>query len=251
MGEEVRKQERLNAQQSLFGGGAAVDIQPPTVPVAEDWNQLKMLNIEREVIGLYLSAHPLDDYSVIINNMCKTHLSDLADLTPLNGKEIAVAGVVTAVQAMTTKTGRPFGRFTLEDYGGTHEFALFGKDYEQFRPMMYTDYFLFVKGKVQPRPYGDNPDLEFKILSIQQLSEVRDSIKELHVSIPVEDITSSFIEEFTQNVHKNKGKTLLRLTVTDRSVGTSLNLYSKRYRVEVTPALTSWLDQKELKYSLS
>ncbi len=245
------QQERLNAQQSLFGGGAAVDIQPPTVPVAEDWNQLRMLNIEREVIGLYLSAHPLDDYSVIINNMCKTHLTDLSDLDALNGKEIAVAGVVTSVQAMTTKTGRPWGKFTLEDYGGTHEFALFGKDYEQFRPMMYPNYFLFVKGKVQPRPYGDNPELEFKILSIQQLSEVLDSIKELHINIPIEDITHSFVEEFTQYVRKNKGKTLLRLTVTDRSVGASLNLYSKRYRVELTQALTDWLDQKELKYSLS
>ncbi len=245
------QQERLNAQQSLFGGGAMVDIQPPTVPSAEDWNQLQVLGKEREVIGLYLSAHPLDDYSIIIRHMCKAQLVDLADLEALNGKEIALAGVVTGVQEMTTKTGRHWGKFTMEDYSGTHEFALFGKDYEQFRPMMYPNYFLFVRGKIQPRPYGDNPELEFKILSMQQLAEVRDSVKEVHIQIPIEDITHDFVEEFSTHVRKSKGKTLLRLTVMDRKMGTSLNLYSKRYRVEMTQRLTEYLDQNEFKYSLS
>ena len=245
------QQERLNAQQSLFGGGAMVDIQPPTVPSAEDWNQLQVLGKEREVIGLYLSAHPLDDYSVIIRHMCKAQLVDLADLEALNGKEIALAGVVTGVQEMTTKTGRHWGKFTMEDYSGTHEFALFGKDYEQFRPMMYPNYFLFVRGKIQPRPYGDNPELEFKILSMQQLADVRDSVKEVHIQIPIEDITHDFVEEFSTHVRKSKGKTLLRLTVTDRKMGTSLNLYSKRYRVEMTQRLTDYLYKNEFKYSLS
>ncbi len=245
------QQERLNAQQSLFGGGAMVDIQPPTVPSAEDWNQLQMLGKEREVIGLYLSAHPLDDYAVIIRHMCKAQLVDLADLESLNGKEIALAGVVTGVQEMTTKTGRHWGKFTMEDYSGTHEFALFGKDYEQFRPMMYPNYFLFVRGKIQPRPYGDNPELEFKILSMQQLADVRDSVKEVHIQIPIDEITHDFVEEFSTHVRKSKGKTLLRLTVTDRKMGTSLNLYSKRYRVEMTQRLTDYLDKNEFKYSLS
>ena len=245
------QQERLNAQQSLFGGGAMVDIQPPTVPVAEDWNQLQVLGKEREVIGLYLSAHPLDDYSIIIRHMCKAQLTDLSELEPLSGKEIAIAGVVTSVQEMTTKTGRMWGKFTMEDYSGTHEFALFGKDYEQFRPMMYPNYFLFVKGKVQPRPYGDNPELEFKILSMQQLSEMRETIKEVHVTLPIEEVTPAFVDEFSTQVRKSKGKTLLRLTVTDCSVGTSLNLYSKRYRVELTQNFTDYLDQNEIKYSVS
>ena len=228
-----------------------VDIQPPTVPVAEDWNQLQVLGKEREVIGLYLSAHPLDDYSIIIRHMCKAQLTDLSELEPLSGKEIAIAGVVTSVQEMTTKTGRMWGKFTMEDYSGTHEFALFGKDYEQFRPMMYPNYFLFVKGKVQPRPYGDNPELEFKILSMQQLSEMRETIKEVHVTLPIEEVTPAFVDEFSTQVRKSKGKTLLRLTVMDRSVGTSLNLYSKRYRVELTQNFTDYLDQNEIKYSVS
>ena len=247
------QQERQNSQQSLFGGGDVVDIQPPTVPVAEDWNQLQVLNKEREMIGLYLSSHPLDEYKVVIKHMCKASLADLSDLEPFSGQELGLAGVVTAVQAMTTKAGRPWGKFTLEDYnGGVREFALFGKDYEQFRPMMYPNYFLFIKGKVQPRPYGDNPELEFKILSMTQLSQVRDElIKELHIVIPVEELTSSFTQEFSQMVQSNKGNTVLRLSLVNRVEGVTLNMFSKRYKVAMTADLVDYLDKNELKFTLS
>ena len=246
------QQEKLNSQQSLFGGGSVVDIQPPTVPVAEDWNQLQVLNKEREMIGLYLSAHPLDDYAVIINHMCKASLTDLADLEQYSGQEIGVAGVVTSVQEMTTKSGRHWGKFVMEDYNGTHEFVLFGKDYETFRPYLFPNYFLFVKGKVQPRPYGDNPELEFKVLSMVQLSEMRDTmIKELHLVIPIEEITDSFVTQFSETVKANKGTTLLRLTVSSRQDGVNVNLFSKRFKVALTSELVEYLDSNEFKYTLS
>ena len=249
------QQEKLNSQQSLFGGGAVVDIQPPTIPVAEDWNQLTLLNKERDVIGLYLSAHPLDDYKIIINHMCKTTLSDLSDLESLNGQEVGVAGVVTSVQEMTTKTGRHWGKFTLEDYNGTHDFTLFGKDYETFRQYLFTDYFLFVKGKVQPRPYGDNPELEFKIVSMVQLSEVQDNmIKELHIHLPIEELTQSFVTDFVEQVRSKSNKKaniILRLTIADRAGGASLNMYSKRYKIILEQDFIDYLDRNRLKYTLS
>jgi DNA polymerase-3 subunit alpha len=246
------QQERMNAQQSLFGGGGAVDIQPPTLPVAEDWNQLQMLNKEREMIGLYLSAHPLDEYKMILNHMCKAHLSDLSDLEQFNGQELGLAGVVTSVQEMTTKTGRHWGKFTMEDYDGTHEFALFGKDYEMFRQFLYPNYFLFVRGKVQPRPYGDGSELEFKVLSMIQLSEMRDTmIKELHVMLPITELTDSFVHDFSAAVQANKGKTILRTTVTSREDGVSVNMYSKRHKVALTAELVDFLESNELKFTLS
>ncbi|MBP3290675.1 MAG: DNA polymerase III subunit alpha, partial [Alistipes sp.] len=246
------QQERLNAQQSLFGGGGVIDIQPPTLPVAEDWNQLQMLNKEREMIGLYLSAHPLDEYKMILNHMCKAHLNDLKDLEQFNGQELGLAGVVTSVQELTTKTGRHWGKFTLEDYDGSHEFALFGKDYEMFRQFLFPNYFLFVRGKVQPRPYGDGTELEFKMLSMVQLSEVRDTmIKELHVMLPLDELTESFVKDFTAVVKANKGKTILRSTLICREEGVTLNMYSKRYKVALTPDLVEFLEQNELKFTLS
>ena len=135
-----------NAQQSLFGGDTGTtDITPPVIPACAEWSQLEKLNKEREVIGLYLSAHPLDDYKVIIRNMCKTQVGDLDHLDELKGKEIAVAGMVVGVQNLMTKTGKPWCKFKLEDYNGAHEFALFGKDYENFRKYLFSDYFLFIR----------------------------------------------------------------------------------------------------------
>jgi len=254
------QQERMNAQQSLFGGGDTVDIQPPTLPVAEDWNQLLMLKKERDIVGLYLSARPLDEYSVILKHMCKSRLAELANLEDFAGQELGIAGIVTSVQDLTTKTGRHWGKFTLEDYDGSHDFTLFGKDYEMFRPFLYQDYYLFIRGKVQPRPYGDNPELEFKIQSIMQLEEVRDNmIKEVHVTVPIEDITERFVEEFpakiigTQSGRRSsgKGKAVLRLAVTDKTLGVTLNMYSRKYKVELTSELVDYLEEMDFKYTLS
>jgi DNA polymerase-3 subunit alpha len=184
--------------------------------------------------------------------MCKASVSNLTDLEPFSGQEIGVAGVVTSVQELTTKTGRHWGRFTLEDYEGTYEFALFGKDYEKFRPYLFPNYFLFVKGKVQQRPYRDTPELEFKVLSMMQLSELRDTmIHEMHLTMPVEELTDTFIEEFTSVVRKSKGKIILRMTLFDREGAATLNMFSKRYKVSLAPELIDYLDKNEIKYSLS
>jgi DNA polymerase-3 subunit alpha len=140
----------------------------------------------------------------------------------------------------------------MEDYDGTHEFALFGKDYEMFRQFLYPNYFLFVRGKVQPRPYGDGSELEFKVLSMIQLSEMRDTmIKELHVMLPITELTESFIKDFSAAVQANKGKTILRTTVTSREDGVSVNMYSKRHKVALTAELVDFLESNELKFTLS
>ena len=241
--------EKNNAQQSLFGGDDHVDIQHPLVPACADWSQLETLNKEREVIGLYLSAHPLDDYAIIMRNMCKTQLSELQNLEALKGQEIAVAGMVISVQNLLTKNCKPWGKFTLEDYNGTHEFALFGKDYENFRKYLYTDYFLFIRGKVQPRPYNDK-ELEFKIVSMMQLSELSESIKEMHVQLPVEEVTRTLIDELAARVRESKGQTVLRLNLYDRESQVSLNLFSKSYKVGITRELVSYLDDHSIRYSI-
>ena len=242
--------EKNNAQQSLFGGDTGTtDITPPVIPACAEWSQLEKLNKEREVIGLYLSAHPLDDYKVIIRNMCKTQVGDLDHLDELKGKEIAVAGMVVAVQNLTTKTGKPWGKFKLEDYNGTHEFALFGKDYENFRKYLFSDYFLFIRGRVQPRPYNDQ-ELEFRITSMMQLSELQEAVKEVHVQLAVEEITRDLIARMGRSVKEAKGNTLLRLNVYDRQAQVSLNLFSKSYKVSLTQGLVSFFEDNEIKYTV-
>ena len=242
--------EQNNAQQSLFGGGEHVDIQRPVLPACADWSQLEKLTKEREMVGLYLSAHPLDDYKIIIDHMCKTQLSELENLDALMGQEIAVAGMVVGVQNLMTKTGKPWGKFKLEDYNGGHEFALFGKDYENFRKYLFPDYFLFVRGRVQAKPYNDK-ELEFKIISMVQLQEMRDTIKEMIVQLPIEEVTEALIRDLTEKVKESKGDTLLRLNVYDRGAQVSLRLFSKSHKVSLTQSLVGYLDDNSIHYSIA
>ena len=242
--------EQNNAQQSLFGGGEHVDIQRPVLPACADWSQLEKLTKEREMVGLYLSAHPLDDYKIIIDHMCKTQLSELENLDALKGQEIAVAGMVVGVQNLMTKTGKPWGKFKLEDYNGGHEFALFGKDYENFRKYLFPDYFLFVRGRVQAKPYNDK-ELEFKIISMVQLQEMRDTIKEMIVQLPIEEVTEVFIHDLTERVRESKGDTLLRLNVYDRGAQVSLRLFSKSHKVSLSQSLVGYLDDNSIHYSIA
>ena len=221
------------------------------LPACAEWSQLEKLTKEREMVGLYLSAHPLDDYKVIIDHMCKTQLSELENLDAIKGQEIAVAGMVVSVQNLMTKTGKPWGKFKLEDYNGAHEFALFGKDYENFRKYLFADYFLFIRGKVQPKPYNDK-ELEFKITSMVQLQEMRDTmIKEMVVLLPVEDVTETLIRDLTAKVRESKGDTLLRLSVYDREAQVSLRLFSKSHKVSLTQSLVGYLEDNNINYSIA
>ena len=228
-----------------------MDIQRPVTPSCADWSQLEKLAKEREMVGLYLSAHPLDDYKIIIDHMCKTQLTELENLDALKGQEIAVAGMVISVQNLMTKTGKPWGRFKLEDYNGSHEFALFGKDYENFRKYLFPDYFLFIRGKVQPRPYNDK-ELEFKIISMVQLSEVRDTmIKEMSIQLPIEEVTETLIRDLSARILEAKGQTRLKVNVYDRNAQVSLSLFSKSHKVSLTAELTDYLDENQIHYSIA
>ncbi len=242
--------ERNNAQQSLFGGGSAIDIQRPTVPASTDWLPLETLNKERDVIGLYLSAHPLDDYKVLIKHLCKTQVNELDHLDELKGEEIAVAGMVIDVKNLVTKTGKPWGKFTVEDYNGSHDFALFGKDYENFRKYLFPEYFLFIRGKVQPKPYNDK-ELEFKVISMMQLSELQESIHEIAVTLPLQEVTERFIRDFTAKVRASKGKTLLRVNLCDTEHQVGVNFFSKTHRVALSKELTDYLDENEIQYRIA
>ncbi|MBQ2365306.1 MAG: DNA polymerase III subunit alpha [Alistipes sp.] len=250
------QQERQNAQQSLFGmfagddnGGG--DIQPPRLPAGEDWNPLTVLNKEREVIGLYLSSHPLDRFKFIINKLCQASLGDLADLSAMNGYEVCLAGVVTSVTPMSTKEGRRYARFILEDYNSQHEFTLFSKDYEKFGMLIEQDNFLFLRGKVQPRPYREPMELEYRINTIQHLADVADSISAIRVDLEIGDVCNALTELIAQKVKENKGKASLVFTVIDRRSDVRVKLCSSKMRVAPTTEFIEFLENNELNYSIN
>jgi DNA polymerase-3 subunit alpha len=246
------QQERQNAQQSLFGmamdGG--FEIQKPRVPNAEDWNNIVMLNKEKEVIGLYLSGHPLDRFDFIIKQMCKAELGDLSDLTLLNGKEMAVAGVVVSVTPLATKDGRRYTRFVLEDYNTQHEFTLWSKEYNQWGMLIELNNFLMIRGRVQPRPYREPEELEYKITSIQHLADVADSIKAIRLELEVHDVCSTLTDMLLDTVNRNSGKASLQITVTDAQADVKVRLISTGYHVAPTTEFIEFLQTNEINYSI-
>ena len=243
--------EKANVQQSLFGGGGGeAEIQKPEPLPHEPWTQIETLNKEREVIGIYLSSHPLDNFSVIIRHYCHTSLGDLQDLSTMKNKDFTVAGMITSVQHLTTKTGKPYGRFTMEDYNSSHEFTLFSKKYETFRQYLYEGYYLLIRGRVQERPYNPN-ELECVINSMMQLAEAQETlIHELTISLPVADLTDDIVTQLKTTVAENKGNVTLRVKVVDPQADVAVNLYSKTLKIGMTPDMVRFLDDNSLRYTL-
>lgn len=241
--------ERNTAQQSLFGGTDNVDIQQPLIPQCQDWNKLETLNHEKEMIGMYLSSHPLDDYEVVIKRFCNTQLTQLTNLNDMRDRDFTIGGMVTDVQNLYTRNGKPFGRFKLEDYSGQHEFALFDKDYENFRKYLFKDYFLLIKGSVRPKPYNKE-EYEVKITSIQMMCDVLDGISELTINLPITDITPDMTTDLLEHISATKGKISLKVKVTDPREGIALAFHSRKYKIALTQELVGYLENNQINYSI-
>ncbi len=243
--------EKNNLQQSLFGGDLATsNIPRPEAPICEEWTKLEMLNKEKEVTGIYLTSHPLDDYALFINNFCNMPVAELDELTHLKNRDFIIAGMVTDVQHLVTKSNKAFGRFTLEDYNGSYQFALFGKDYENLRKYLHKDYFLMIRGKVVSRMYNED-ELETRITSVMQLSEAQETmVKEILLTMPLEEITKESIDGLDKVLSCKKGKIVLRVRVVDKDGNVSLSMYSKSKKINITPELIEFCDENNFRYTL-
>ena len=233
------QQEKESSQVSLFGGaGGGMDVPVPSVSPMEPFSQLQQLNIEKEVVGLYISGHPLDQYKLEIESFTNCSLSELNDLPALQSKkDINLAGAVTDFAHRTTKNGKPFGTLTLEDYQGGFTFYLFGEDYVKFKEYFMKGWYIFVKGGVSPKKW--NPDeLEFKISSVMLLSEVRSKmVKGLRVNIDLDDLNYDLMEKLESMTQKYKGEAKLYFNVIDRKENISLELFSKRFLIDPSEEL--------------
>ncbi|WP_114747978.1 DNA polymerase III subunit alpha [Pleomorphovibrio marinus] len=225
-------QEEASSQVSLFGGSGGMEIPMPTVAKMEPFSQLQQLNIEKEVVGLYISGHPLDQFRVEIESFTNASLPEIGDIEKFRSKgEIKVAGVVTSYAHRTTKTGKPFGTLTMEDYLGAHTFFLFGDDYVKFKEFFMPGWFLYIVGGARPRFNG--PDLEFKINQILLLSEVRGKmIKGLRINILLDDLTLDLMEKLEKITDVYKGDAKLYINIIDERENITLDLMSKKYHVD-------------------
>lgn len=238
------QQEEDSAQVSLFGGsGGSMAIPFPSVAPMEPFSQLQQLNIEKEVVGLYISGHPLDQYKLEIDSFTNCNLPELSDLIGLKTKsEIKLAGSVSSFAHRTTKTGKPFGTLTMEDYNGAYTFFLFGENYVKFKQYFMTGWYLFISGAVTQKKWADG-EFEFKINNIMLLSEVRGKmVKGLRVHIDLDDLTLELMEKLQTITEKYKGDAKLFFDVVDHKENISLELFSKKFSIDPSAAMI-----KELK----
>ena len=190
------------------------------------------LSKEKEVVGIYLSGHPLDDYKLEIDNFCNSNLSFLNDMSNIKGRELTLAGVVVDVEHKETKNGKKFGVLHLEDYYESFSFYIFSNDYIKFQAYLQYGWALMIKGKVQKRYYDDN--LEFKISSIELLSDLMDNqVRDAVLQIPIQNISDKFVSSITRLVNNNKGKHGLILNVVDKEKKYDINLLSRNHKVNL------------------
>lgn len=230
-------------QTSLFGGLDAVEISKPEIPAAPHWSPLVRLSREREYIGMYLSAHPLDEYEFELNYICTHHTTDLKDLDPLYGKVIRTGGLVTAIRTAVSKNGNPYGVLTIEDYKGAYEFPLFGNNYVEFAKYMIKDMYLLITAKVQNKGSDwlrkeqlanvtQSKELELKIQKIEFLSDACENlIDKVLISFPIDQIDEEMVLEISDLVLHHTGKVNLYFQVEDTLSNHRLRLFSRQHRI--------------------
>jgi len=252
--------EQQSAQQTLFGSMQSETIVKPEPPESDDWPLLEKINMEKELIGMYLTAHPLDRFRAEIQNFCNTDLHEINNsLEGLKGKEIAFPVIVKSFrQGMSQKNDRPYGIALLEDYYDSYQLRLWGNDFVNFRNYFNPGMSLLIKATVEEwiSQKDKRRGLDLKIKGIHILSEIMNElVKAVRITLPAEAVTDQFLEdisEFIQKSEKNLRLKHLRFQIVDNETNLKIDLFSRNNYIELTDNLISFLENKEeISYTLN
>ncbi len=241
---QLFQQEQQESRNSLFGDMGSVEIATPQVPVAvEEWSNLERLNKERDLVGIYLSAHPLDEYSIVLKGMCNTHCPELNDREALARKEgFQLGGIITQVREKTTKRGDPCGFVTIEDFEGSGELALFGEEWTKWRGMMVEGYTIYIQGKCAPK-FQNSTFLSIQIANIQFMSRAKDeNIEKFTISFDSDTIDEAMVTDLTTLLSEHPGNIQLYFQIKNPESTTPLVLHSRSQTIDVNRELLSYLD---------
>ncbi len=219
-------------QVSLFGDSEEIQLTELTLPECRPWSKLDQLKHEKEVTGFYMSGHPLDDYQFEMQHYCNVNIDMLKqDLKPFRGKDIAFAGIVIESQHKTGKTGKPFGSFVVEDYYNFIALTVFSEDFLKWKHLLEEGQYVFIKARVEGR--YDNPDqLSVRISHVQLLPELLEkNCKTISLTTTLDDITPEMIRALHGMANGIKGGTRLRIRIIDNYEGISVDLPSRKFRV--------------------
>ena len=258
--------DMLNSAASLFADMEETKPQRPEMPEAgssDEDDMMEMLKREKELVGMYLSAHPLDKYAYEIENFTNCQLAEIPDLIAKCDREkkrtkVNVAGYITNVQLLTSKTGSPWSRTSVEDFSGNYEFALFGKDHETFLPYLQIYTPVYIEGVIDEKYYvkpedrkvkGD-PPYAFKIQKISLLGNTTSSLlKGFVIKLQTPMLNNEFREKLVNVVKNNKGTIPLSMFLFDPQTKYKIEFMSRKFKVAVSNPFVNELKDLNIEYS--
>ena len=237
--------DRMESRFSLFGDmGESIQIATPSLPEAPEWTVLERLNREKELVGIYISAHPLDEYRVILDHVCNVQMSQLENRPALLNKELVLGGVVTEVRESHTKNGKPCGFTRIEDFSGSAQIALFGEPWLKWRNMMKVDNYLFIKAQYVQNKYIPER-IDIVLNSVELLQDVKDSvIQSLVIEAPATSVDKELISDL-DTLTSSPGNTTLKFVISDMASGDKASLVSGGRKIAVTGDLMGYLGKRE------
>lgn len=251
---QIDKQE---ATHSLFGSLAAdVAIALPQPPKAETWSSIERLGMEKGLVGIYLSAHPLDDYAIILNNMCNTKCSEVGDRSLQNElaqrEDLTFGGIVTKVAQRFSRQGSPFGIVTIEDFNGSGEIALFGEEWGKWNGKLTEGCSVFVKAKYVKR-FPTSQYFSLVIQNVEYLQTVKEQrIERFTINVNSKSLDESIVNDILSMVSDNPGHTDLYFNIHDEESHSNVLLHSRNNRIEVKKDLVQYVkEQPEMSYSIN
>ncbi|WP_420378269.1 DNA polymerase III subunit alpha [Gilvibacter sp.] len=250
-------QENENsAQVSLFGDSSEVQIPEPTVPPCEEWGTMKKLKQEKEVVGIYISGHPLDDFKTELQTFCNATTKNFSDLESYVNKELTFGGVVSDVQHRVSKNGKGWALFTVEDYDDAFEFRIFGEEYLKYRHFLVPNSFIyariFVKEGWVNRDTGKKGDPRMQFNQIQMLHDVMDQYaKKLTIQLKIDELQEERIRVLKDLMTSHKGDQQLHFIVYEMEEKLKLQMPSRKQKVKISNELLEALDQAQVYYKLN
>jgi DNA polymerase-3 subunit alpha len=254
---QLYQQEKQQMQNSLFGGfDDGVEIATPPIPKTDErWSDIEKLNKERDLVGIYLSAHPLDKYKIVLDNLCNAKCTELADRCAAlyDREDVTLGGIVTGVQTrFSAKTNKPWGIVTLEDFEGSGELVLFGEDWLNLNGKFIEGAAVYITGKMQPR-FRDSEQKEFKVLNVELLQTVKEkAIDRITIQLTTDLLNDEVVAELNELVAEHPGKTKLFFQLRDSQGKHHVLMESKNRLVDVRYTLIDYLEQTEgLSYAIN
>jgi DNA polymerase-3 subunit alpha len=250
------QENKNSAQVSLFENSDEIQLQEPQVPPCDPWPTLEELKLEKEVVGIYISGHPLDDFQTPLKHFCNAPLEVLKDLNQLLNKELRIGGIIGEVEHRISKNGKGWASFSVEDYTDSYEFRIFGEEYLKFKHFLFENNFVYMRLLVKEgwrnRDTGKTGEPRINFLSFQQLQDTLEkNSKKLTLQLSIDDLDEKRSKDIIDLFKKYKGKNQLEFSFFENNEKIKLTMLSENFKISINEDLISKIKEKQLHFKLS